>query len=89
MDEIEHQVNGAITQALVATAPDRAGLDWDLPLSTAAGLDSVQIMNLVMEIEDTLDISVPVDVLADTHTLKELAQQLVKIVQSKAGETPA
>lgn len=87
MDDIQDQVNEAITQALVATAPDRVGLDRDMPLSTAAGLDSVQIMNLVMEIEDTLDISVPVDVLADTHTLNELAQELTKMVQSKAGGT--
>lgn len=89
MDDIEHRVNEAITQALLATIPDRAGLDRDTPLSTAAGLDSVQIMNLVMEIEDTLDISVPVDVLADTHTLNELAKKLTEMVQSNAGGTSA
>ncbi|HEY7906420.1 MAG TPA: acyl carrier protein [Wenzhouxiangella sp.] len=88
MDDIEHRVNDAITQALLATAPDRAELDRDMPLSTAAGLDSVQIMNLVMEIEDTLDISVPVDVLADTHTLNELAKKLTAMVQSTTGDTP-
>ena len=89
MSDIKHQVDEAITQALLATAPDRAELDRDMPLSAAAGLDSVQIMNLVMEIEDSLDISVPVDVLADTHTLNELASKLIEILQSDASGTPA
>jgi len=89
MSDINDPVYDAIQQALVATAPDRADLDWDLPLSTAAGLDSVQIMNLVMEIEDALDISVPMDVLADVHTLNDLAKALAAMIQTQAGDTPA
>lgn len=89
MSDTIDPIHDAIQQALVATAPDRTDLDWDVPLSTAAGLDSVQIMNLVMEIEDALDISVPMDVLADAHTLNDLAKALATLIQSQAGGSTA
>lgn len=81
MDELREKVNGAINEALDAALPEHAALDWDVALSATAGLDSIQIMNLVMEIEDHLDVSVPVDVLADAHTLNQLAERLVELVQ--------
>ena len=81
MDELTQKVNVAITQSLDAALPEHATLDWDVALSATAGLDSIQIMNLVMEIEDHLDVSVPVDVLADAHTLNQLAEQLIKLIQ--------
>lgn len=81
MDELRAKVDRAINEALDAALPEHAALDWDVALSATAGLDSIQIMNLVMEIEDHLDVSVPVDVLADAHTLNQLAKQLVELVQ--------
>ncbi|MCX5617704.1 acyl carrier protein [Bombella sp. TMW 2.2543] len=35
--------------------------------------DSLAVMNFVMEIEDTLDVSVPLDKLADIRTIDDLA----------------
>jgi acyl carrier protein len=54
-------------------------------LTSDIGLDSVQIMNLVMEIEDELDISIPVDVLSETRTLNQLAERLTRMID---GSTP-
>lgn len=79
MSHTKQAIDEAIQTALATTLPEHAGIDWDVALSSAAGLDSVQIMNLVMEIEDALDISVPVDVLADAHTLNELAHKLTEL----------
>jgi len=89
MSDIKDSIHDAIQQALMVTVPDRTDLDWDVPLSTAAGLDSVQIMNLVMEIEDALDVSVPMDVLADAHTLNDLAKALAELIATQAGGTTA
>lgn len=84
MSDQRSQVDAAITAALVATLPDKVDIDRDVPLSTTAGLDSIQIMNMVMEIEDSLDISVPVDVLAEAQTLNELAEKIVAIINRTA-----
>ena len=36
-------------------------------------IDSVKLLNLIMEIEDEFDISVPINALADVQTVQELA----------------
>ncbi len=43
------------------------------------GLDSLTLMNFVMEIEDELDISVPLDRLADIRTVDDLARCLAEL----------
>jgi acyl carrier protein len=42
-------------------------------------IDSVKLLNLVMEIEDEFDISVPINVLVDVHTVRDLADLIHKI----------
>ncbi len=71
------EITEAIDRALTVALPEITAIDWDAALTGDIGLDSVQIMNLVMEIEDDLDISIPVDRLADVQTLNQLAQQIV------------
>jgi acyl carrier protein len=70
-------ISDAIDRAMAIALPEITDIDWDAALTGDVGLDSVQIMNLVMEIEDDLDISIPVDRLADVQTLNQLARQIV------------
>jgi acyl carrier protein len=37
------------------------------------GVDSLALMNIVMELEDRFDISIPLDRLADIQTIRELS----------------
>jgi len=76
MTSIDSTTKRAINDALETALPEIENPDWDAALTSGVGLDSVQIMNLVMEIEDNLDLSVPVDVLAEVKTLNELALRL-------------
>lgn len=71
----------AIQSALARALPEHPNLDWSHSLSAEAGLDSVQIMNLVMEVEDELDLSVPVDLLAEVNTLDDLAARLALLIK--------
>ena len=43
------------------------------------GLDSLAVMNFVMEIEDKLDVSVPLDRLTDIRTVDDLARCLAEL----------
>ncbi len=43
------------------------------------GLDSLAVMDFVMEIEDELDVSVPLDRLANIRTVDDLAHCLVEL----------
>ena len=73
----------AMDEALKTALPELENVDYDAALTGDIGLDSVQIMDLMMEIEDRLDISIPIELLAETHTLNELAERLVPLVNSK------
>jgi acyl carrier protein len=83
MSESHVRVNEALHAAMAKAVPEASDLDWHAPLSSQNGLDSVQIMNLVMEVEDALDISVPVDVLAEVTTLQQLADQLITLLEGR------
>lgn len=81
MDALK-QVEDAIKVALERALPEQQSMDWSARLTGDIGLDSVQIMNLVMEIEDELDMSVPVETLAEVQTLNQLSERLCQIRQS-------
>lgn len=81
------QAKQAITLAFERALPEYPIPGWDANLTGDIGLDSVQIMNLVMEIEDELDVSVPVEALADVHTLNQLADQVSQLLNTKSHES--
>jgi acyl carrier protein len=58
-------------------------LSEDTELVTDLGLDSMQVMEMLLVIEDRFDISVPVSILPDVVTVRDLAQQIVKHLQDK------
>ncbi|MFD2838342.1 acyl carrier protein [Azotobacter vinelandii] len=55
-------------------APPGTPLHPDIDLRQELGLDSIKVMDLLMELEDAFDISIPLNILADVHTPAELAR---------------
>jgi acyl carrier protein len=51
----------------------------DLSLIDQLSIDSIKLLNLIMEIEDTFDISVPINALADVQTVRDLAELIHRI----------
>lgn len=45
------------------------------------GLNSIKVMELVMQIEDHFDVSVPLNILPDVHSMGGFAEQLEKLLQ--------
>ena len=48
-------------------------LHVDESLMEQLALDSVKVMNLIMEIEDEFDVTIPINALADINTPRQLA----------------
>ena len=48
-------------------------------LISQLSIDSIKLLNLIMEIEDTFDISIPINALTDIQTVRELADLVYKI----------
>jgi acyl carrier protein len=72
-----------IYQGLEPFAKGEVELNEDTELVTDLGLDSMQVMEMLLVIEDRFDISVPVSILPDVVTVRDLAQQIVKHLQDK------
>ncbi|MBI2994352.1 MAG: acyl carrier protein [Gammaproteobacteria bacterium] len=67
--------------------PDVA-IDEDVELVTELGLDSVKVLDVILEIEDEFDVSVPMNLLADVRTVRDLATVIHQILTSPAESRP-
>ena len=68
-EEILDRLNGQ----LASIAPEGAEFDESTDLVEGLGLDSFKVLDLLMEIEDEFDISIPMNVLADVKTVKNMS----------------
>jgi acyl carrier protein len=48
------------------------------------GLDSMHVMNLLLEVEDRFDVSIPLNVIADVRTIGDFALQLKVLTGDRA-----
>lgn len=86
MSDRAERVEQVVREALKAVRPDVLNVDGGADLARELGLDSVQVMDLIMEIEDHLDVSVPVELLADARTLDQLCAGIVRLVSGASRE---
>ncbi len=54
-------------------------IEEDTDLISDLEFDSLKVMNLIEDVEDHFDISIPLNVLADVRTIKDLALQLERL----------
>jgi acyl carrier protein len=82
MVESADKVERVVREALKIACPDIGAVDGSTHLASELGLDSAQVMDMIMEIEDRLDISIPVATIAEARTLDDLCQSVRRV----AGE---
>lgn len=69
----------------LARFPKAAGkLGPDTKLADDLSLDSVNLMELLVEIEDHYDIGLPLNMMADITTIRELAAKIAELVEESA-----
>jgi len=83
MEDAAGKVEQVVRGALSGIRPGAAGLDPDADLAAEAGLDSVEVMDLIMEIEDRLDLSIPVETLSEAHTIRGLCAGILALSGSR------
>jgi acyl carrier protein len=66
---------------LAGVVPPGTELAAETDLVATLRLDSITVINLVVELEDAYDVSVPLNALADVRTAGELARLVHEIVQ--------
>ena len=72
-------VERVVREAVRAVCPEIQVIDGSANLASELGMDSARVMDLIMEIEDRLDISIPVGTIAEARTLDQLCAGIVRL----------
>lgn len=62
-------------------APQGREVREDTDLVSDLEFDSLKVMNLVEQVEDRFDVSVPLNILPDIRTVRDFAVQLQRIIE--------
>jgi acyl carrier protein len=65
-----------ILELLARRIPPGVNVSADTQIVGGLGLDSVAILDFIMDIEDRFDISIPLDRIAEVQTLGELTRAI-------------
>jgi len=76
------QILTEICAELTTLTQGRLEITEDTDLLGDLNLDSLQVMNFMLQIEDRFDISIPVSILPDVRTVKDLALQIERLVRA-------
>ena len=75
------QILAELCTELAAFKEGRVEINEDTDLLADLNLDSLQVMNLLLHIEDRFDLSIPVNILPDVKTVKDLALQIENLAR--------
>jgi len=75
------EVLNKLCHILQTRARGTAALHENMVLTADLELDSAQLMELVLEIEEEFDISVPLNILPEVQTIRDLTLQLQAILE--------
>lgn len=77
------QANGEVLQQILdilkPLVPDGLEITSEMALVADLGLDSLKVMKILESLEDSFDISIPINILSDVRTLRDLELQIQKI----------
>ena len=75
--------NGEVLQQILdilkPLVPDGLEITSEMALVADLGLDSLKVMKILESLEDSFDISIPINILSDVRTLRDLELQIQKI----------
>lgn len=68
-----------ICRLLAPHNPKNIALTENTDIPAELNIDSVGVLDFIMEVEDTFDIEIPMNVVAETHTIGDL----VRVVEAR------
>ena len=74
------KVLGTVVSIVSRLVKSDTELSADTDLQEDVGMTSLQVMDLVLEIEEEFDISFPLNRLPDIRTIKDLAQEILTVL---------
>jgi len=81
MSASDAEILGKLKELLQKFNSNNIELSETTDISTDLNIDSVAVMDFIMEVEDAYDIDIPLNVLSETRTMRDLVQ----VVQKELG----
>ena len=69
-----------IYKVLKPYVPEGQKIAEDTDMVADLGLDSLKVMNMVESVEDSLDITIPLNILPDVRTVQDFVLQIQKLI---------
>lgn len=82
MPSAEDKTLQAVIEILSPFAPENIEITPQSTLMKDLELDSVKVMELMMNLEDHFDISIPLNVLPEVNDIQDLVKEIDKIMGS-------
>ena len=82
MTGTDQQIFDKLAQLLAPFNEKGVELKPETEIAVELAIDSVSVMDFVMEVEDHFDIDIPLNVLSETHTM----QDLVSVVKERSNK---
>jgi len=76
MTDNGRDIEAEILQILTARLPAGVRLSAETRIVQGLGLDSVAILDFIMDLEERFDISIPLDRIAEVQTIGELSRAI-------------
>jgi acyl carrier protein len=76
------QIEGEIVALLARRVPAGVTVAPETQIAGGLGLDSVAILDFIMEIEDRFDISIPLDQIAEVQTIADLSRAIETLTRA-------
>ncbi len=76
------EIVAELYEVLAAFAQEGQEVTEETGFVADLGLNSLKILDLLMEIEDRFDVSVPLNVLPEVHTVGDLARKLEQLTRA-------
>jgi acyl carrier protein len=79
-EDILQQVLNILKPKVAKSAPE---VSAELDLVNDLGLDSLKVMEILEALEDTFDISIPINILPGIRTIEDLVVEIKKITENE------
>lgn len=80
--EVDGKVLQQILDILKPMVPEGLTVTAETDLVVDMGLDSLKVMGILENLEDDFDISIPINILPDVRTVKDLVLQIQKLTEA-------
>lgn len=84
MAQVKETIGAQIIEVLSTMIPPGITVSDGTRIARDLGLDSVAIMDFVMELEERFDILIPLDQIADVETIRDLTKAVEALVKDAA-----